>query len=129
MMTTLRLVASLSGLIVSFPHCYLTCSNFRYTCWSTLHSSLHSKRRDSFWPWGDILLAVMFSSVYFKMHEVTLIWNKLFILWFLNALLLQWLQSWSNWMFKIMAEFERESTELKPSYLFSNSTHGFIREG
>lgn len=94
--TILGLGASVSALIVPFTHCWWTCSNFQYACRSALHSSLHPERRESFWPWGGILSAVVVSSVYFKMHKPTLIWNELFTLWFLNILLLQWLPSWSH---------------------------------
>lgn len=75
---------------------------FRPTCWSALHFPSHSERRKAFfffafWLWGGILSAVMLSNAYFKMHESTLIWIELFILWFLNILLLRCLRSWSNW--------------------------------
>lgn len=129
MMTIWRLDPGLFALIVPFTHCWLTCSNFRYTGWSALYPSSHPERRESFFfcLLGGFLFSVMLSNAYFKMHESTLIWNELFILWFLNILLLQWLQSWSNWRAQLNSKWNQQKSSLPISS--PSSTRSFIREG
>lgn len=108
--TLLRLDPGAPAWTVPLIHWGGTHKTFRCTCWSALHFPFYPERGSAFffpfsffcfcfcfWLWGGILSAVMLSNAYFKMHESTLIWNELFILWFLNILLLQCLPSWSNW--------------------------------